>query len=486
MKTPRSLPWILLNLLLLTAGGVTLGWGVLALPTPGVGALGLLGAALGGGIGWWSRPPARRRWVRAGHGIIFLGVALAAVIPLVRIGMIALPGESRAANFQRLWRALDYAYPYFEVKGVDSAALYALYAPQAAAATSDGAYWRVVAEALAELGDGHTGLLSPSVASGRRHFGICRDIGGAVVLDEIGAVARAAGLERGDVVLAVDGQPIEAALEALPPILSVGATPQHRHVKAVFHALSTTGDRLTVTVTGPAGERTVTLIWPEAAPPAAPETAAPWRPLITGERLPSGVGLIRIPDFSGGGDHDLVAEFDAALAALFDAPGLILDLRGNGGGSTFISDPIAGRFLDRPFTYGRDHFRARLPQRGWRAHFDYRIKPRGPIYTGPLVLLTDALNASTAENFIVALVDSGRARTVGQTSAGSSGNPVRFRLPGGGWARFSTGDFRRNDGTRIEGVGIAPDVPVAWTVEDFRAGRDPDVAAAERLLTGAP
>lgn len=486
MNIPPSMPWILLNLLLLTAGGVTLGWGVLALPAPGVVALGLLGAALGGGLGGWSHSPARRRWVRAGHGLILLGIALATVIPLVRIGILQWPGESYSANFRRLWRALDYAYPYFELKGVDSAAVYAQYAPQAAAATDDGAYWRVVAEALAELDDGHTGLLSPAVSSGRRHFAICRDIEGAVVIDEIGATARAAGLERGDVVLALDGQPIETALETLPAMLRVGATPQHRRVKTVFHALSTTEDRLTVTVTGPAGERTVTLIWPVAAASAARETSAPWQPRITGERLPSGVGLIRIPDFSGGSDHNLVAEFDAALDALFDAPGLILDLRGNGGGSTFISDRIAGRFFEHPFTYGRDHFRARLPQRGWRAHFDYRVKPRGPIYTGPLVLLIDAYNFSTAENFIVALVDSGRATTVGRPTAGGSGNPLSFALPGGGRARFSTGDFRRNDGTPLEGVGIAPDVLITWTVEDFRAGRDPDAATAERLLIGTP
>ncbi|MBN2004756.1 MAG: hypothetical protein JXA21_15470 [Anaerolineae bacterium] len=150
--------------------------------------------------------------------------------------------------------------------------------------------------------------------------------------------------------------------------------------------------------------------------------------------------------------------------------------------TSFISDPMAGRFLNRPFTYGRDHFRARLPQRGWRAHFDYRVKPRGLTYTGPLVLLIDTYNFSTAENFIVALVDSGRATTVGRPTGGGSGNPISFNLPGGGQARFSTAAFRRNDGSLIEGMGIAPDHYVFWTVEDFCVGRDPDLAAAEQLL----
>lgn len=483
MQRSHSIGWVLLNLTLGLAGGVTLGWGPLAASTPVITAFGLAGALLGGGIGWRTQTKARRRWVLAGHGVIVLAVALAAVIPLYRIGMLRWPGETRSANFERLWRALDYAYPYFDEKGVDPDALYARYASQAHQAQRDEEYWRVVALMLAELNDGHTGVVSPSPQAGRRYFAICRDIGGSIVLYEVGATGQDAGLERGDAVLVVDGRPIEEALEALSPPLRSGSTPQQRRALAAFNVLSTTGDTLTVTVDGPAGERTLTLRWPVEPPEDPPvEGPPPQQPMISGERLPSGLGLIRIPDFSCGSGHNLVAEFDTALDALLDAPGLVLDLRGNGGGSTHISDPIAGRLLSEPFTYGREHFRIRLPQRGWRPYFDYRVRPRGQTYTGPVLLLIDAYNFSTAENFIVALVDSGRAATVGRTTGGGGGNPMGFALPGGGKARFSTGAFRRNDGRLIEGVGITPDRYVEWTVEDFRAGHDPDLAAAERCL----
>ncbi|HNS02406.1 MAG TPA: S41 family peptidase [Anaerolineae bacterium] len=482
MKPSYSILWIFFNLTLGAIAGAALGWGPLAAPLPLIPGLALAGAAVGVAIGVWSRPRPRRRYVGWGHGGILLFVALATLIPLYRIGAIAPPGETRAANFARLQRALDYAYPYFELKGVDRAALYARYAPQTAAAASDDDYWRIVAYMLAELNDGHSGLLSPSVRSGRHYFATCRALGDTVAVDAVGQTARESGLVRGDVVLAVDGRPVADALEALPAILRAGSTPQQRRAKAAFSLLSTTAETLSVTVAGPAGERTLTLVWPAPASPAqATSPGAGEQPLITGERLPSGWGLIRIPSFAGDSGHDLVAEFDAALAAVMDAPGIILDLRGNGGGSTAIADPIAGRFLDRPFTYGHDRFRARLPQRGWRTSFDYRVTPRRPTYTGPLTLLIDEFNFSTAENFIVALVDSGRATTVGRPTAGGSGNPVTFRLSGGGLARFSTGDFRRNDGRPIEGLGIAPDVYVAWTAADLRLGRDLDLEAAIAL-----
>jgi len=475
-----AVAWTLLNAAAGLAGGLTLGWGPLAAPTAVIAGLGLLGALLGAAAARWADRAGQRRRLLLAHAALLVAVALAALIPLYRIGALAPPGEGRVGNFRRLRRALDAAYPYVELKGVDWDAAYERYAPQVAEAKTDEAYWSLVARMLAELNDGHTGVTSPSARSGLRTFAACRDLDGTLVLDRVGATAQAAGLARGDIVLAVDGRPIEEALAAVPAVLAGGSTPEQRRAAAAEVVLSTRGEGLTVTVVDArAQERTVTLRVPDDPPPPPP---APQGPRITGERLPSGLGLIRVPSF---GDRDLVAEFDAALDPLMDAPGLILDLRGNGGGNTFVSDPIAGRFLAAPFTYGREHFRLRLPQRGWRPHFDYRVTPRGELYTGPVILLIDGGCFSTAENFIVALVDVGRATTVGRATGAGSGNPLPFRLTGGARARFSTGDFRRNDGTPIEGRGITPDVPVAWTVDDLREGRDPDLDVAVGLLLAA-
>ncbi|GEM_PF-6895641 len=116
MKSLRATLWIVFNLALGLAAGVALGWGPLAAPAPVIVALGLAGALVGAGIGRWAGTQARRRAVWAGHGLILLAAALAALIPFYRVGALAPPGETRAANFQRLWRALDYAYPYFQEK----------------------------------------------------------------------------------------------------------------------------------------------------------------------------------------------------------------------------------------------------------------------------------------------------------------------------------------------------------------------------------
>lgn len=408
-----------------------------------------------------------------------LGVALAVAVfgPLYRLGTFPPPPGDHRANFERLWAALTAYYPYFELKGVDPMELRAQYLPRVRAARDDAEYCLAIADMLAELGDAHTGVVSPPAHAGRRYFGTCRALGDEFVVERVGETGRAAGLGPGAVILAVDGIPAEEALGALPPRLRTGSTPWQRRARAAFHLLSTAGTSLKVTFRDPRGEvRAVEL----SAPEGASGTRVPAGPVkITGELLPSGFGLIRIPGFGRG--RDPVAEFDVALEGLFRAPGLVLDLRGNGGGSTAVAERIAGRFLEGPFPYGREYYRGRLPQRGWRLRMEYRAEPRPPIYRRPVVLLADELTMSAAEQFLAIMVDSGRAVLVGRRSAGASGNPVRFKLPGG-IARFSTGDFRRRDGTPIEGIGFVPHVPVSYTAEDLRAGRDPDLEAAQALL----
>ena len=420
--------------------------------------------------------------------VVVVGLILAVVVPLYLIGTFPPPSNSYPANFDRLWHAVNAAYPYFHMKGVDWQAVYDAYRPKVNAVKDDAAYAALVGEMLATLDDGHTGVVDPSPRAGRTYFGTGRALDDGIVIDQLGPTGRAAGLSPGDVLVSADGRPIEQALDAVPAALRSGSTPLRRRHLAAFSVLSTTGSELRVTVEKADGsQQSVTLVVPDTArqpASASPEAPGPPKPIITGERLASGIGLIRIPTLSHSTGQDLVAEFDAALDKLLDAPGLILDLRGNGGGDSRIGDAIAGRFLDRSFTYGVERFRLRLPQRGWAERFTYSVTPRGIPYKGPVVLLIDGGCFSSAEELIVALVDSGRATTVGRPTGAGSGNPVTFALPHGGLARFSTGAFTRNDGTPIEGVGIIPDVPVPYTIADYRAERDVDLVAAEAILGG--
>ncbi len=258
-----------------------------------------------------------RRWRRgllARQSFILLLVALAALIPLYRTGFLPPLGQDRAAHFERLWRAVDAHYPYFEQTGVDWTAIRVRYRPRIEAAQSDEAYFAAIADMLAQLNDAHTGLIVPDAYHNRHYFGAAKRLDDGVVVDRAGETGRRAGLERGAALLAVDGLTVAEAMAALPPRLRSGSTPWQRQANAAFHLLSTPGDALEVTWETAVGEqRTVTLVWPNEPPRLVAAAATTPEALINGRRLPSGLGLIRIPSFSNDTGRDLAAEFDAAL-----------------------------------------------------------------------------------------------------------------------------------------------------------------------------
>lgn len=428
--------------------------------------------------------PRRWNWTLA---TVPFGVITAAAVPaLIRLysmGQFAPLSQGRVANFDRLVRAMDRAYPYFDAKQIDWPAEAAAVRPQILAAQSDAEYFQAIAALLAGLNDGHTMLSRPFVPITR--FGQLAEIEGQAVIVAVSPPAEAAGLAVGDLLLAIDGRPVDAAVAALPPQLRYGSTAWKRRAFALSNLPAVYGATQAVEVTVQRADGVVhsaTLTLQSAA--ATPTTQTHAAPLVQGTRLASGLGYIHLGEnFGDRPGHSMTAEFDAALAGLMDAPGLILDLRDNGGGDSLVANQIAGRFLAEPFVYGRESYRQRLPTRLWWLWSERRVTPRPPRYAGPIVLLIDASTVSSAEEFVVSLVDSGRAQTVGRQTAGSSGNPIVFQLPGGGRVRFSTGDLRRVDGTPIEGIGIEPDRLVAWTLDDVRQGRDPDLAAAVEMLS---
>jgi carboxyl-terminal processing protease len=476
--------WILINAILAALGGGTLAFGTLKLAPPLVLLFGIGFALLIGGLWAWAlRYPMRTRALGVLTLAFVLTLGLLSLVQLRAAGQILVNTNNRAENFRQLCQVVQAHYPYFYEKNINWEEICQRYQSLAQAAQTDAEYHSLVANLLAELGDAHTGLIHPHPGQGRLYFGTGLRLDDGIVIDQLGETARTAGVLPGAQILSVNGLPTEQALKALPAALKTGANDRQSRERAAFHILSTTEDTIELTYQNSNGPvETIILRRPENLPvPANTQNAHPG-PLITAETLPDGWGLIRIPTFSAGDNHDLVAEFDQAIERVHNAPGLILDLRGNGGGDSRLADRMAGRFFAQPFCYGQDHFRQRIPIRAWSLGFDYCVQPRDETVTAPLVLLMDGRNMSSAEQFIAAFSESGRAVTIGRSSGGSSGNPLTFPLPGDGRARFSTGAFRTSSGLLVEGNGLQPDIPVTYTIADFQQSRDPDMLAAQAEL----
>jgi carboxyl-terminal processing protease len=501
LEALARLAWVILNMSLGALLGGILMWGPLGAARSVVFITGSVGGLLVGGLWLFHQLAKVRRgngrtqpWQRAlawGTLVIFVGATVITGFHFYRLGAFLPPWErSYVANFERLGLAIERHYPYFEEKEIEWASLYDRYHQRVEKVQTDIAYHTLVSQMLAEFNDGHTRLTPGLDLELYCKYVLLEEVDGHAIAVLVGGRAQAAGLSLGDEIVSIDQQPVEVAAKAVDSILTIGSSPWQRRQKAYRELLTTPrGATRTFTFRTAAGaEKTVTLECPASAtasesdPKVEPEVWEILRPLlegkITSQRLPSGHGYIRIPSFG----KRQTREFDRHLDSLMDTPGLVLDLRGNGGGATFFADPLAGRFIDEPFTYGHQTFPKPIPVYGWRREMSLSVRPRRPVYDKPVVLLIDGWNMSTAESFIASLLDSGRAQSVGHRTSGSSGNPMTFRLIGGRGARFSTGALYRSDGTSIEGIGIKPHIEVTWTPEDIRSGHDPDIAAAEDLL----
>jgi len=488
-KALGYLLWIAFDFTAAAALGALLVWGPL---NRGWSPLNLLAAAILGSVGAalrgrhlmaevvGPRVVARKwgMWLNGVQALLFVGIGALCLVQLYAIGTLPPITQDKLANFERLTRAIEANYPYFDLKEIQWETIRERYEERIERVEDDEEYFRVIAMMLAELGDAHSGVLSPRLQEPGEFLGLVRKLEGKAVVTAVRPTLGIPELTRGTVILERDGAPVEEYLRGLDPWLVAGSTPAQREFLAYMQLLRIPSDRpVQYVVETPTGEiRELVLRWQESYRNAGQATP---RAPVSGEVLPSGVGLIEIRTFrSGTGVVDL---FDRALEEVFDTPGLIIDLRGNGGGSTLVSDSVAGRFFEDDFLYGIVEFRERLPITGWAKRLPLKVRPRGETYRGRVAILTDVSNMSTAELFIVAMKDSGRAITVGTQTAGASGNPVTFNLPGGR-VRFSTGFFRRSDGTPIEGRGISPDIPVEPTIEDIRQGRDPALERAVRYI----
>lgn len=188
--------------------------------------------------------------------------------------------------------------------------------------------------------------------------------------------------------------------------------------------------------------------------------------------LPKGIFYLRFDGFDGT-DRRWLSE---QLKLHHGAPGVVLDLRRNPGGETLSLGIAIGEFFDHSVDCGTFITRAgrRSVKNSWQLGSAH--------YGGRVVVLVDGATASAAEIFSAALQDHGRATIVGRKSAGAVLASWFYTLPDGGELQLSREDYVRPKGERLEGRGVEPDVTVPFTLDDLRAGRDPDLAAALRVL----
>jgi carboxyl-terminal processing protease len=186
-----------------------------------------------------------------------------------------------------------------------------------------------------------------------------------------------------------------------------------------------------------------------------------------------GVGYIALYTFNELATDKLRAALKDLLSQ--KPKGIILDLRGNGGGYLVTSVEVTSEFLKDGVVLYEEY--------GDGSRDPYPVKKGGLATEIPLVVLIDQGSASASEITAGALQDYGRAKLVGMTSygKGSVQNWIPLRTEPSG-VRITIARWLTPNGNQIDGIGLTPDLVVEYTQEDYDAGLDPQLDAAVELL----
>ncbi len=241
---------------------------------------------------------------------------------------------------------------------------------------------------------------------------------------------------------------------------------------------------------------------------------------IRWKKLADNIGYLRLPSFrqdmkiweeQGRGTNALQAALQAkktalrqAFTELKDTRALVLDLRGNGGGSDalghflghFLCDTAAHPIYYSLWTRPSEDLAA-LPEFAYvKNMLAGATNPPGPVrllpekdvqrYQGKLAVLMDEGCFSSCDCFLNYLsVAAPETVFVGRPNGAGAGAPRPVvTLPHSKMViTFCVMQVWNPNGQLIESRPLKPTVPVKWTVDDLRQGRDPDLEAALRHLS---
>ena len=173
---------------------------------------------------------------------------------------------------------------------------------------------------------------------------------------------------------------------------------------------------------------------------------------------------------------------DEILYYLAPCRGLIIDIRGNGGGMLSSAEQLAARFTNEKLLVGY------MQHKTGRGHNDFSkmeeqwLKPStGMRWQKPVVVLTNRQVFSAANEFVKYMKCCPNVTVVGDRTGGGAGLPFSSELPCGWSVRFSACPMYDRNSQSTE-FGIDPDVQVALRDDDLQRDRDTLIEYARQLL----
>jgi C-terminal processing protease CtpA/Prc len=398
--------------------------------------------------------------------------------------------EYRLLALFRAWTVIDLFFPYKDLIGEDWDGVLIRSIPAVEAAADPRSYALALAEFWAHIRDSHGSVLSAELQAVRGQAPaalILRSIEGRpVVMGVLGPATRGE-VRVGDVVTHVDGEPVEARLEALGRYTAT-STPQDRAGRLTGQLVfGPEGSTCRLTVRGEGDEPR------EVEMPRSGANFARARESSTRQEafrvLGDGIGYVHLGRLT-------TAQVDAMFEAFASTRAIVFDLRNYPQGTAWSIAPrlnVRGAVHAAGFRrnvvggdFGEDESSASL------AFLQPMPTTSKPKYDGKVVVLIDERAISQAEHTGLFFEAACKPAFIGSPTAGANGDVTRLMVPGGITLALSGHDVRHVDGRQLQRVGLIPDIDVRPTIAGIRAGRDEvleralshlglDAAGAERI-----
>ncbi len=414
---------------------------------------------------------------------------------------VQLTEAEKIFGLSMLWQEAKYSFVFFDqVPDLDWDATYRKYIPKVLSTQSTLDYYLTLIRFYALLKDGHTDIYLPqSLRKELDHP--------PLYLDEIEgrAIVRAVDkaiedkIPTGSEIIKVDGVEVkEYLINKVFPYIS--SSTDHilwrfgiigNEVKGYGLLVGPVNSSVLVTAKTPEGQiNEAELIRDRSSVKREWTSTFKRRDIVEWEKLDDGIIYVSLNSFS---DQKVVTEFEKLLPELYSAAGIIMDLRFNGGGGDDKVKAILKYFTDKP--YQRFKLKTREHRGAYKAwgKFSPDDEEVGPYYKGdawyeipisaveptegkkikvPMVILVSNYTASAAEDLLIFVDKWEQVTLVGQPSFGSTGQPIRIDLPGGGTARVCSLRCTYPDGREFVGYGVQPDIFVEPTVQALLDGID--------------
>jgi len=402
-------------------------------------------------------------------------------------------------------------YAYTELYGLDWDALEATYAPRFTAAEAEEEDERSAAFALAlrdfiwEIPDGHVSMPLSAVSElfreetdGGLGLSLTELDDGRIVVSYLieGGPAANAGMELGAEILAWDGGTLDEAIDREFVWAHQALATEHtkRLQQLRYITRFPLGSDVDVSFRNPDSEEEQSATLGVISERASFSNSSFFAGIegdelpIETRILPSGYGYVAIYSFSD--DERLMVKLWERMIESFieeELPGVIIDMRYNGGGSGYLADQLAAYFFQEEHTLGYSEF-----YNDTKGEFTLGQRPdqfclpgEDMRYDGEVAIIIAPGCFSACEFFTYNMTIDDRAAVVGHYPTGGLGGAVDdFLMPDDIEIRFTvTRQLDADLNIHIEAQGVAPTVLVPLTYDNLFQNGDLLLEAAEEHLT---